>query len=111
MNLKNRMKHFKCDYGLVNKSPCSDEEARNYIRTLESGEMLPDDVVSETSDGTRYFFNIAQNDLTKEEETQYLQFKQLELLKTIKNYLFFFVVLACIGIGIGVILFFVGMMN
>jgi len=73
------------------------------LKTLESGGKLPNIVVIENTDGVGYFYNIVPNDLTPHEEQEYIQFQQLNLLKSIKNYLRFFMILTIFGLVIGLI--------
>ncbi len=111
INLKDKLRAHKFQFGLLQKNPCSKEENTEYKKLLENGESLPEGVFpyvyfsGETS--TDEFYTVCESDLTEEEIKEYLTYKKLHLLRSIKNCLLFFVVLTILTI----VLFFLGLLN
>jgi len=102
-SLKEQMKNFKVDYNLFKKTQCTESESNEFLKTINSGETLPNDILCVEID-KKYFYKLEQSDLTKEEEQEYLVFQQLSMLNTIKNYLRLIAILAAVGIISGIIL-------
>jgi hypothetical protein len=83
---------------LVDVEYCSNEENDKLSGMQEDG--IPNNV--QKSIGTKYYHRYV-SDLSDEEKKLFLMTKQLSNLKSIKNCLIFFVVLAIIGLIIGFI--------
>jgi len=61
----------------------------------KNGEELPEDVFE---DGNGKFFRLAPSEMSREDELLFVQLKQAKYLKTIRNCVIFFVILAVIGV-------------
>ncbi len=88
-------------YDLYEKALCSQKENQEYKDLLKQGKRLPEDV--RTNDDWRNvndseFYRLVRPELTQEEITEYLMYKKLDMLKTIKNCVVFLTVLMIIGI-------------
>ena len=95
-DLRKKLDSYKFEFGLMQKIPCSQEENEEYLKILKSGGTLPEGVYAYYND--LEFYTVSQPDLTEAEVAEYLTYKKLKLLKTIKNGVMFFVVLTIIGL-------------
>lgn len=102
IDLREKLHTYKCQYDLTQKIPCSEKENAQYQKIVEAGGTLPedihpyiydDDVVSKTE-----FYTLYEPDLTEKETQEYLTYRKLEFLRTIKNCVLFFTVLTIIGL-------------
>lgn len=100
-NLQKELKAYQFEYGLLQKIPCSNEENKAYLNLLKAGQPLPDGVFRatfETGEESDEFYTVYEAELTDEEKKEYLTYKKLSLLKTIKNCVVFFTVLTIISL-------------
>ena len=85
----------------------------------KEGVPLPDGVEEFTTEelGTNYatgdgpsgeFYHLYQANLTESELTEYLTYKKLDMLRTIKNCIVFFTVLTVISLTLAIIIAFAG---
>ncbi len=101
IDLREKLQSYKFEFDLLQKIPCSKQENKEYRKLLKEGGVLPDGVFAYVyNDGdtsTGEFYTIYKADLTEEEIAEYLTYKKLSLLKTIKNCAVFFTALTIIG--------------
>ena len=101
-NLRKELRAYKFKFDLLQKIPCDKEENKKYQKLVENGEELPKDVYCYVFDdgtpSTTEFYTVYEADLTEAEIAEYLAYKQLDLIRTIKNCAVFFTVLAIIGL-------------
>ncbi len=101
INLRDELRSYKFEFDLLQKTPCSKQENKEYQKLLKDGGVLPDGVYAcvydngETS--TTEFYTVYESDLTESEIAEYLTYKKLSLLKTIKNCIVFFTAVTIIG--------------
>lgn len=110
INLRDDLRAHKFEFDLLQKIPCSRQENKEYEKLLKNGGSLPEGVYayeSESGTSTTLFYTIYETDLTEAEIQEYLTYKQLSLIKTIKNCVMFFTVLTIIGM----VVYFFLMMN
>lgn len=102
IDLRDALRSYQYEFDLLQKIPCSKEENKAYEKLVKSGGKLPDGVYAyvyvNDEASTNEFYTIYEPDLTEEEIRQYLTFKKLSLLKSIKNCMVFFVVLTILSI-------------
>jgi len=98
---KKKLREGAQKWDVVERVECTDEENKQYSEM----ETLPENVKRIMEDGkeTGRYIRYDSADLTDQETMEYLAYKQLELLGSIKSYLLFFVVLAVIGLVGGLI--------
>ncbi len=97
-DLKKELFEYALEYGLYQKIPCSKEENREYRKLLKEGKALPDGVyLYEFDNGDSEFYTVYVPEMTEQEINQYLTYKKLDLLSTIKNCVVFFTVITIIG--------------
>ena len=96
-NLREELREYKLAFGLLQKNLCTREENERYKQLLENGETLPDGVYEPSYYGEVDFYTVSEADLTEAEIREYLTYKQLDLLKTVRNCAVFFTVLTIIG--------------
>ena len=102
IDLRKELRYHKFEFNLLQKLPCTRKENKAYQQLLKSGGNLPEDVFpyiyenGETS--TTEFYTVYEPDLTEAEIAEYLTYKKLSLLKTIKNCAVFFTALTVISI-------------
>ena len=101
IDLREELRYHKFEFGLLQKIPCSKEENKEYQQLLKKGESLPDGVFACVYDNgevsTTDFYTVYEPDLTEEEIKEYLMYEQLSMIKSIKNCVLFFMILAIIG--------------
>lgn len=99
--IKRELDNYRLEYDLYEKVLCTQKESEEYKDLLKQGKRLPEDV--RTNDDWRNvndseFYRLVRPNLTQEEITEYLMYKKLNMLKTIKNCVVFFTVLAVISL-------------
>ncbi len=101
IDLRNELRAYKFEFDLLQKIPCSKKENKEYQKLLKEGGVLPEGVFAYVYDSgetsTTEFYTIYETDLTESEITEYLTYKKLSLIRTIKNCIMFFTVLTIIG--------------
>ena len=111
INLRDELRAHKFEFDLLQKIPCIKQENEEYQKLLKDGGTLPEGVYAYVYNGgetsTTAFYTIYETDLTESEIREYLTYKQLSLIRTIKNCVVFFTVLTIIGM----IAYFLIMMN
>ena len=100
-NLRDELRSYKFEFDLLQKFPCSKQENTDYQNLLKNGGVLREGVYAFVFDNgetsTTEFYTIYETDLTESEISEYLTYKKLSLIKTIKNCIMFFTVLTIIG--------------
>ena len=101
INLRDELRAHKFEFDLLQKIPCTKQENKEYQQLLKNGGTLPEGVYAYVYEGnetsTTEFYTIYETDLTESEIREYLTYKQLSLIRTIKNCVLFFTVLTIIG--------------
>lgn len=89
INLRNELRLYKFDFDLLQKIPCSKKDNKKYEKLLKDGGVLPEGVFAygyETGDAsTTEFYTVYEADLTEAEIVEYLTYKKLSMLRTIRN--------------------------
>ena len=101
-DLREELCAYKFEFDLMQKIACSKEENKKYEKILKDGGTLPEGVFPcYTYDNgeplTSEFYTIYEPDLTESEITEYLTYKKLDMIRTIKNCILFFTSLTVIG--------------
>ena len=102
LNLHEQLRNHRFDYDLLQKLPCSKKENKEYAKLLKDNGALPDGVYAYVYENGEVsnteFYTVYETDLTETERTEYLMYKKLEYLRTMKNCAMFFTVLTIIEI-------------
>lgn len=102
IDLKEELKSYKYDFDLLQKIPCSKSENKKYKELLKNGQELPKGVFRykyfDDSESNEEFYTIYDPNLTEQEIIEYLTYKKLKILNTIKNCVVFFTVLTVIAL-------------
>ena len=102
VDLKDEIQSYKFEFGLLKKVPCTKEENAEYACLIKNGCGLPDGVFAyiygSSEPSTTEFYTIEESDLSEAEINEYLTYKKLSMIKTIKNCAVFFTVLTVVGI-------------
>lgn len=89
INLREELRLYKFDFDLLQKIPCSKQENKKYQKLLKDGGILPEGVFAYVDDSgaasTTEFYTIYETDLNESEISEYLTYKKLSMLRTIKN--------------------------
>ena len=105
MNLKEELKSMKLKFGIYTEQEILSESAKEpYIKLLKEGKPMPWDIRCKENDyepESSDFFRITKTDMTEEEIAEYLRYKELKMLRTIKNCVVFFTTLAVISLVCG----------
>ena len=114
IDLREELRSYKFEFDLLQKIPCSKTENKEYQKLLSEGGVLPEGVfayVCETGEvSTTDFYTLYEPDLSDAEIAEYLTYKKLGFLKTIKNCVVFFTVLTIVVI-IAYFLLLIGVIN
>ena len=101
INLRDELRAHKFEFDLLQKIPCTKQENKEYQKLLKDGGTLPEGVYAYVYDSNETsateFYTIYETDLTESEIREYLTYKQLSHIKTIKNCVLFFTVLTIIS--------------
>jgi hypothetical protein len=102
INLRDELRSYKFEFGLLQKISCSKQENQEYQKYLKENSVLPEGVYAYVYDNGEtsptQFYTVYETDLTESEITEYLTYKKLSLIRTIKNCIMFFTVLTIIGV-------------
>ena len=106
IDIRQELRSYKYEFDLLQKIPCTPAENKAYLELLKSGQSLPEGVFRYMYENTELdeFYTIYQPELTADEIAEYLTYKKLHMLRTIKNCAVFFVVLTIVSMVLGFIL-------
>jgi len=107
MRLSTELEQLKYELGILQEIDCSYEENEKYRKLLKENAPLPNGILRRNSDGSvKYasFYKVERTALSKDELSEYLQYKQLKSIITIKKCVVFFTVLAVISLVCSLIL-------
>lgn len=93
VDLKKELRSLYFETFFLQNIDCSREDNKQYAQLLKNDEPLPNGVYEYkmvTGEGTGTFYTVYEPNLTQEEKMEYMVFKQLKMLKTIKNCVVFF---------------------
>ena len=101
IDLREELRSYKFEFDLLQKIPCSKQENKKYAQLLKENGVLPEGVYAYIDDNDEpsktEFYTIYETDLTKSEIEEYLTYKKLDLIKTIKNCVMFFTILTIVS--------------
>ena len=103
-DIKKDLRRLRRELKLEQKIPFTYKENKKYAKMKKNGENLPAGVhESLYVDGgsTNEFYTLYQADLNDREIAEYLAYKQIEMVRTIKNCVVFFTTLTVIGLVVG----------
>jgi len=104
--IRDELQRYRCEHGLAKKEDCSLEENSKLKKMIKDGSSLPNEVVQyvgSAGEPVGLFYRMHKADLTEKEIGEYIAFKQLDTLNTIKSCLMFFVVMSLVSVVAGVI--------
>ena len=105
--LRTKLEVLKYQLGILQEVNCSNQENQKYRKMLQENKPLPNGILCRTSDGSveyASFYKVERTALSKDELAEYLQYKQLKSIITIKKCMVFFTVLTVISLACGFIL-------
>ena len=81
----------------MQRADCSNSENQKYLNDKKSGNPLPSNVI-QSRENPNKFYTVKDSGLTEDERRLYIELKKLEYIKTIKNCVLYFTVIAVIGL-------------
>ena len=96
MDLKKEFVQLRYEFGVLEQNDCTEEQNAQYRQLAKENKPLPARVYCKNSDPTyeySQFYAVSEMDLTPEQLNEYLQYKQLKTLTSIKKCMVFFTVL------------------
>ena len=106
MKLTKELTELKYQLGILESTDCTESESEQYRKLLIEGSPLPKGVyVKDPEIDKKWadFHIVTETKLSKEALNDYIQYKQLSTLLTIKKCVVFFTVLTIISLVFGVI--------
>ena len=107
VDLNEKLTEYRYEYDLLQKIPFSKAENKVYKALLKAGQPLPEGVYRyKNVDGNELdqFYTIYAAAMDDKQVMEYLTYKKLDMLRTIKNCVVFFTVLAVISLVCGFLL-------
>ena len=104
--IKKRLKLYQVEYKLLNEQQCSQKDSDAYFHLRQSGQELPDDVYEVITGTTNRSYHKITSDaplLDNQDRMEFLMYKNLELLRSIKNCNIFLVVVTAINLASAII--------
>lgn len=104
IDIRQKLRSYKFEFDLLQKIPCTKEENAAYLASHKANQPLPEGVYRyeyESGVEADAFYTIYEPELTADEIAEYLTYKKLHMLRTIKNCAVFFVVLTIISLVLG----------
>ena len=103
IDLREELRAHKFEFGVLKSVPCTKQENIEYAKLLKDGGSLPEGVYAYDYDLTA-FYTVCGTDLTEDEIREYLTYKQLGFIRTIKNCAVYFTAVSVIGLVISLLL-------
>ena len=106
MKLTKELEQLKRDLGVMQEVDCTEEENQEYLKLQRENKPLPNGVFTRHRNGSidaLEFYRFQEISLTKEELFEYIQYKQLHTLMTIKKCVVFFTILIIISLIFGIL--------
>ncbi|MBP3633934.1 MAG: hypothetical protein J6J43_05130 [Oscillospiraceae bacterium] len=103
---RDELNRMRQEFQVQQKLPCTKEENEHFAALLHSGEQLPEGVYPyypEQAENCSEFCRYHTHCFTREELTEYLTYRNLQLLSTIKNCLVFFTVLTIASLALALL--------
>ena len=88
---------YRVEYGLTKAIACPPEENEEYRKLKEEGKSLPEGI-EEYTDTPGSFYRLHEEEITEAERKEYLTYKKLGILGTIKGCFVFFTLLMVISL-------------
>ena len=104
IDIKQKLRSYQFEFDLLQKIPCTKEENSAYLTLLKANQPLPEGVYRyeyESGIESDEFYTIYEPELTADEIAEYLTYKKLHMLKTIRNCVVFFAVLTIVSLVLG----------
>ena len=97
-DIREEITQNKIDLGFYQIKPCSYDENQQLKELKNQGKPLPENINEYNSEYAGEFYTVHKPNLSEKEMQDYIAFKHLRLLKTIKNCVLFFTVLTIVNI-------------
>ncbi len=108
IKLRDVLNSYKFAYDVMQKIPCSKAENKQYQQILKEGGILPNGVYAYVDEfgmaSTTEFYTVYETDLSQQEILEYLTYKKLDFIRTIKNCIVFFTVLTVISLILSILI-------
>lgn len=102
VDLRRESNQMQFDLNFLQRTDCSNSENQKYLNDQKNGKPLPKNVIQYRSTLTgeyiNEFYTVKDSGLTEDKRCLYIELKKLEHIKTIKNCVLFFTVIAVIGL-------------
>ena len=101
MKLKKELMQLRYEFDLLEQIDCTEEQNAEYRQLARENKPLPKRVYCRNTDPTfdyAQFYTVSEMDLSTEQLNEYLQYRQLKTLTTIKKCMVFFTVLTVISL-------------
>ncbi|MGN0617973.1 MAG: hypothetical protein ACI4J7_03015 [Ruminiclostridium sp.] len=107
VDMKYELRKLRFKMKFIQDIECTNEENKKYAEILKNGGQLPEGVFQYKNDEGELidlFYTVYDSGLTNEEKNEYIQYKKLTYIKTIKNCIVFFTAIAAISILFDIII-------
>ncbi len=101
--VKEELQNYKISQGTLQKVYCNAEEQKEFILRIKNEQPLPDEVFKdaeyyENNVPSVRFYRLEPINMSSDEVSEYLVYKQLDLLQSIKSYLKFIYTITIISL-------------
>ena len=104
ISMKDTLANYYVEYGIKKECPCFESEKSIIAKMLSDSVSLGDEIYQYRNTKKHGKYYKLKSILSPDETLDYLTFKQIDLLKTIKNCLVFFVTIIVIGLFAGLLI-------
>lgn len=102
INIRQKLNQYKKDYDIIQTIPCSAKANKECQQILKDSGSLPKNfypcIYDNHKVSTNEFYKVVESDLSDAEIQEYLMYKELGYIKTIKNCAVFFTVLTVLSV-------------
>lgn len=98
LDLRNELRQLKFKNNLLQEIVCSEHDSTLYSQMIKDGKKLPDGVFHRKDGNYSVFYTVYETDLSNDEKAEYFSLLQSTNIKTIRNCIVFFTVLAVISL-------------
>ena len=106
INIRQKLHQYKNNFGIIKTLPCYAKANKECQQILKNGGSLPKNfypIVYDDKTPPTTFYKVVESDLSDAEIQEYLTYRKLDYIKTIKNCVVFFTILTVLSVIVSII--------